>query len=184
MVRQIEPEGNRRNAPQGSELKQTKDKKRGSVDPNHQQGLDSSLNHFPGEDVEAYQERIDAWMADFHPRNAYEERLIRHAADISWKMDLAQLNDGAILRQRVLDAIAACEGEDAEALMTAATLASFDPSPAGERRRRHQFALSREFFKAIDSLSGIPRRSREMTKEQVEARLKLIQNVKPKTTEP
>src|SRR5205823_11537831 len=39
-------------------------------------GMDAKTPVLPGEDAEAYRARIDAWTADFRPRNEFEQFLI------------------------------------------------------------------------------------------------------------
>jgi hypothetical protein len=57
----------------------------------------NALNHgmrartivLPGEDADAYQGRVDAWMADLQPRDDAEQSLVEQAARASWQLDRA-----------------------------------------------------------------------------------------------
>lgn len=52
------------------------------------------------------------------------------------------------------------DGSAENARKTAANLASFDPSPEGERLRRYQHATHREFLKAVEALATLRSRQR------------------------
>ena len=58
-------------------------------------GLDAQTLILPGEDDAVFRARLDAWRADFPPRNSQEDNLIEQAARLSWQLDRAD---------RVLDA--------------------------------------------------------------------------------
>ena len=73
----------------------------------------------PGEDAEAFRQRVDAWTADLAPRNAVERFLVERAATDSWKIERADRVEAArltaILRQTSAGP-ARTEMDEAEAL--------------------------------------------------------------------
>lgn len=105
----------------------------------------------PGELGEDCQRYIQAWINDSKPRNRSEELVLQYAAESSWRLHLANHLESLILRRQVLEAVATCEGENAEALTEAATLASFDFSKEGERLRRRQSSLHRDMLRGLDT---------------------------------
>jgi hypothetical protein len=151
------PDHHRQHIPQNREPNPAKGRKQTKAEARKQADLEDSATIIAGEDPAEYLARVNAWMADYPPRNKTEELLVRHAVDISWKLDRAERQDNAILSQRVIDAIGACDGEDAESLNEAAVLASFDPGAEAERRRRRYFALHRDFLRAVELISKFRR---------------------------
>lgn len=95
----------------------------------------------PNENREAYVARLTRWIEDLEPVGAVEEHLVRHAVDITWKLDRANAYETVQLTARVK----AAEGPQ--------ELAMFDPSAEGERIRRYQFSLSRELKRTLDTLA-------------------------------
>jgi hypothetical protein len=58
-------------------------------------GMDAKMPVRPGEDAEAYRARVEAWMADFRPRNVFEQFLVEQAARVSWQIERAACADDA-----------------------------------------------------------------------------------------
>ena len=52
-------------------------------------GCRARLPILPGEDPEAYQDRLDAWIDKFRPRDAVEPYLVERAVHASWQLDRA-----------------------------------------------------------------------------------------------
>ena len=63
-------------------------------------GCRARLPILPGEDPAAYQDRLDAWIGKFGPRDAVELYLVERAVHVSWQLDradraeVARLADG------------------------------------------------------------------------------------------
>src|SRR5262249_21829145 len=64
-------------------------------------GLDAETLILPGEDGAAFQARLDAWRADFPPRNPMEEALLEQAARLAWRLDPADRMQAAHLAGRI-----------------------------------------------------------------------------------
>ena len=153
MSSEKQAEANRRNA-------------QNSTGPKTQEGKDAvrlnalkhglraeSLDVLPTESPADYQKRIDAWFRHFNPSNPVYEQLVRHGADVSWKLDRTDRYETAHLSKNMVDAMIACEDQSPEGLAQAAALASFDPSKEGDRLRRYQSSLQREYWRTLDALS-------------------------------
>ena len=84
----------------------------------------------PGEDPEAYQHRLDAWVDKFGPRDAVEHYLVERAVHVSWQLDRADRAEAA----RLADEIAAEAAQLAEDVATLG--AELFRHPAGPDRRR------------------------------------------------
>jgi hypothetical protein len=82
--RQIE--ANRRNA-QKSTGPRTPEGKARSRFNGVTHGMTAKFDVLPGEDGAALTGRIDAWTADFQPRNQLERDLVERAARLSWKLE-------------------------------------------------------------------------------------------------
>ena len=52
-------------------------------------GCRARLPILPGEDPDAYQDRLDAWIDKFQPRDAVEAYLVERAVHASWQLDRA-----------------------------------------------------------------------------------------------
>ena len=55
----------------------------------------------PNEDPKQLQERIQAWIDDWQPRNAMECDLVQYGANLSWLVERGQLVEAAHLAHRV-----------------------------------------------------------------------------------
>jgi len=119
----------------------------------------------PNENAEAYQARLELWIDDYQPADAAEEQLVRHAADLTWKLDRTRRYDTASLTIQIQQARLAAAESPTLTPMIAETLASFDPSIEGERLRRYQFALSREFIRTIETIKKLQRDRARATSE-------------------
>src|SRR5205807_759490 len=60
-------------------------------------GLKAELPVLPGEDPQAYQARLDAWIADLHPSNDLEQTLVERAVTLTWQLDRAERAETARL---------------------------------------------------------------------------------------
>jgi hypothetical protein len=85
--RQIE--ANRRNAQKstGPRTEEGKDRSRFNA---VKHGMTSTFDVLPGEDAEAFQRRMDDWMADLKPRDALERELVERAVRASWELERAE----------------------------------------------------------------------------------------------
>jgi hypothetical protein len=64
-------------------------------------GLDAETLILPGEDDAAFRSRLDAWKADFPPRDPVEEALVEQAARFAWQLDRADRAQAAYLAGRI-----------------------------------------------------------------------------------
>jgi hypothetical protein len=105
----------------------------------------------------AFETRLHAFDGVYAPRNEVESQLVRRAVVLSWKLERAERHKNEVLTQQALEFIneCDCDDDDVPALSRAAALASFDPSPEGERIRRYQFALERSYFRTLDKLAKV-----------------------------
>ncbi|HZW31568.1 MAG TPA: hypothetical protein VFF52_12725, partial [Isosphaeraceae bacterium] len=69
-------------------------------------GLDARTPVLPGEDPEAYRRRIEAWTADFRPRNEAERFLVEQAARVTWQIERAERAETARLAETIQNAAA------------------------------------------------------------------------------
>src|SRR5690242_6573080 len=58
-------------------------------------GMSAKMLVLPGEDPEAFQDRIETWTALLGPENDLEQYLAEHAAQSSWQLDRAQRAEAA-----------------------------------------------------------------------------------------
>lgn len=114
----------------------------------------------PTEKPEEFAARLDGWNRFYNPANPVEADMVHKAVILSWLVDRALYYEGSYLSERVMGAIDASErdGLDLQATIRAADLASYDPSPEGEKRRRYQFALRRDLHRSLGELSKLPAR--------------------------
>ena len=87
---------NRRNARKSTGPKTAEGKARSRMNA-LKHGLDARTPILPGEDEAAFRARLDAWRADFPPRNPQEECLLEEAARLSWQLDRAERVQAAFL---------------------------------------------------------------------------------------
>jgi len=159
MVSDKQLEANRRNA-QRSTGPRTPEGKEAVRFNSLKHGLRAeACDVLPNEDPERFAAGLDAWQRSFPPTNEAGAQLVHRAAVVSWRLDRAERYENAVSTQRVNNAVNACDcaDDDSTALHEAATLASFDPSPEGERLRRYQSSLTREMFRIIDLLAKLAR---------------------------
>jgi hypothetical protein len=64
-------------------------------------GCRAKLPVLPGEDPEAYERRLDAWVDKFGPRDAVEHYLVERAVHVSWQLDRADRAEVARLAEEV-----------------------------------------------------------------------------------
>ncbi len=79
---------NRRNAQRSTGPKTQAGKERSRFNA-LKHGCRAKLPILPGEDPEAYQERLDAWIDKFQPRDAVETYMVERAVLASWQLDRA-----------------------------------------------------------------------------------------------
>ena len=91
---------NRRNARKSTGPRTAEGKARSRMNA-LKHGLDARTPILPGEDEAAFRARLDAWRADFPPRNPQEESLLEEAARLSWQLDRAERVQAASLAERV-----------------------------------------------------------------------------------
>ena len=91
---------NRRNAQKSTGPKTAEGKARSRFNA-VKHGCRARLPILPGEDPEAYQDRLDAWIGKFAPRDAVELYLVERAVHVSWQLDRADRAEVA----RLADAI-------------------------------------------------------------------------------
>ena len=103
MVSEARREANRRNAQKstGPRTKEGKDRSRFNA---VKQGMTAKLDVLPGEDPAALPGRIDAWTADFQPRNQLERDLVERTARLSWKLERVERAHVARLTANILKA--------------------------------------------------------------------------------
>ena len=184
MATERQLEANRRNA-QLSTGPRTQDGKEASKLNAIRHGLRAREGIvLPHEDAEAYHAKVEAWMTDLAPRNAAEEHLVRHAADISWKIDRADRYEVAQLTRRMEAAMQECDDQSEDARQEAAILASFDPSMEGERLRRYQSSLSRELLRTIEALAKLRREEERALKNQISRSKGANEAKSPRANEP
>jgi hypothetical protein len=87
-------------------------------------GLKAKLPVLPGEDPQQYQGLLDAWIADFQPRNDVEQSLIERAVTITWQLDRAERAEAARLSRIIREA----------------------PAEAARRREEEAAALGQRLF--------------------------------------
>jgi len=116
-----------------------------------------ALDVLPGERESVFENRLHAFNEVYAPRNEVESQLVRRAVVLSWKLERAERHENEVLTQQTFEFINACDcdDDDVPALSRAAALASFDPSPDGERIRRYQFAVERSCFRVLDKLAKV-----------------------------
>jgi hypothetical protein len=121
----------------------------------------------PHEDRIEFARRLDAWFDEYDPRSEIEIHRVRRAAVLTWKIERADRHEIAQLSKSVIESVRPCLNDSGvpyaqmdEVFVNAADLASFDPSNAGERLRRYQFALQRALDRTMDQL-GEPHSARE-----------------------
>ncbi len=100
---------NRRNARKSTGPRTTEGKARSRFNA-VKHGCRAKLPVLPGEDPEAYERRLDAWIDKFAPRDAVEHYLVERAVNVSWQLDRADRAEVA----RLADEIAADAGRVAE----------------------------------------------------------------------
>ncbi len=74
-------------------------------------GCRAKLPILPGEDPQAYQDRLEAWIGKFDPRDAVELYLVEHAVHVSWQLDRADRAEAGRFERRS-DAGAARQAEE------------------------------------------------------------------------
>ncbi len=79
---------NRRNAQRSTGPKSQAGKERSRFNA-LKHGCRAKLPILPGEDPVAYQERLDAWIDKFQPRDAVETYMVERAVQASWQLDRA-----------------------------------------------------------------------------------------------
>jgi hypothetical protein len=96
-------EANRRNAQKstGPRTQEGKDRSRFN---GVKHGMTAKFDVLPGEDAAALTGRIDAWTADFQPRNQLERDLIERAVRVSWQLDRVEQAYVARLTANILKA--------------------------------------------------------------------------------
>ena len=143
-------EANRRNAQLSSGPKSQEGKEKVRLNA-VKHGLRAEIIEvLPHEDRVEFARRLDAWFEEYDPRSEIEIHRVRRAAVLTWKIERADRHEIAQLSQSVVAAVKPCLSDlnappdmMNEVFVSAADLASFDSSNAGERLRRYQFALER-----------------------------------------
>ncbi len=79
---------NRRNAQRSTGPKSQAGKERSRFNA-LKHGCRAKLPILPGEDPDAYQARLDAWIDKFQPRDAVEAYMVERAVQTSWQLDRA-----------------------------------------------------------------------------------------------
>ncbi len=79
---------NRRNAQRSTGPKSQAGKERSRFNA-LKHGCRARLPILPGEDPDAYQERLDAWIDKFQPRDAVETYMVERTVHASWQLDRA-----------------------------------------------------------------------------------------------
>ena len=79
---------NRRNAQRSTGPKSQAGKERSRFNA-LKHGCRARLPILPGEDPDAYQDRLDAWIDKFQPRDAVETYMVERAVHASWQLDRA-----------------------------------------------------------------------------------------------
>ena len=79
---------NRRNAQRSTGPKTQAGKERSRFNA-LKHGCRARLPILPGEDPEAYQDRLDAWIDKFQPRDAVEAYMVERTVHASWQLDRA-----------------------------------------------------------------------------------------------
>jgi hypothetical protein len=67
-------------------------------------GLEARTIVLPGEDQAAYSARLEAWRADYRPRNPEEQAILERAVALSWQLDRAIAVQAAHLTERIRNA--------------------------------------------------------------------------------
>ncbi len=119
---------NRRNARRSTGPKSQAGKERSRFNA-LKHGCRARLPILPGEDPEAYQERLEAWIDKFQPRDAVETYMVERAVQASWQLDRA---DRAEVATMVEAAEELALGRAREVLALGETLFR---APARPRRR-------------------------------------------------
>jgi len=153
--RQID--ANRRNA-QKSTGPRTKEGKERSRLNGVTHGMTATFDILPGEDAEAYEERLDAFTADLKPRNAFERDLVERIVRASWLLERAERAHVARLTDIMLEA-AGGETQPGEAdpqlaglnAASAAARLAFEDSRECERFRNYELSCERALLRAIET---------------------------------
>jgi len=153
--RQID--ANRRNAQKSTGPRTEEGKERARLN-GVTHGMTATFDILPGEDAEAYQERLDAFIADLKPRNAFERELVERIVRASWLLDQVERVHVARLTDIVHEA-AGGETLPGEAnLLPAglddASLAArtvFEDSRECERFRNDELSCQRALLRAIET---------------------------------
>jgi hypothetical protein len=150
----------------------------------------------PGEDADAFNQKVQLWVAHYAPADIVEAQLVRQAAVLSWKIDRADHHEFAIHAVRAEDLLHDCQAQGFDTLTRdqASLLTVFDPSDDQERLRRYQFSLQRALIRTLDTLSKLrtqaekarkgsqPRPSEPKTISPIEP--KAVATPEPKTISP
>jgi hypothetical protein len=99
---------NRRNAQKSTGPKTSEGKARSRLNA-VKHGLSAAIPVLPGEDPDAFRQRVDAWADALGPGNVVEQFLVEQAATTSWKIERADRVEAARL------ALAAREAPDERA---------------------------------------------------------------------
>src|SRR5262249_37838704 len=99
-------EANRRNAQKstGPTTPEGKDRSRFNA---LKHGMRARTPVLPGEDSQAFQQRVDSWTLDLKPRTTVEAYLVERAVRASWRLDRADRAETAHLTNTILGAEAA-----------------------------------------------------------------------------
>ena len=100
--RQIE--ANRRNAQKSTGPRTKEGKERARLN-GVTHGMTATFDILPGEEAEAYKERLDAFMADLKPRNAFERDLVERIVRAHWLLERVERAHVACLTDIMLKAV-------------------------------------------------------------------------------
>ena len=64
-------------------------------------GLTGESLILPGDDPDAFQQRLDAWTAELAPCNAFEQDLVQKAVGFSWRLERAERVGAALLADQI-----------------------------------------------------------------------------------
>jgi hypothetical protein len=123
--------------------------------PDVQRALTAPIRELPTEHAKRYQAKLEGYRADYEPRGTLENDLVAEMAHLVLQLEQTRAVAAAVAAIRVETAAAAVgQGpfrDDRDARLAALHLQTlaFDPTPDGERLRRHYGACERALHRTI-----------------------------------
>jgi hypothetical protein len=168
MNTELRAETNRANAQHSTGPKTRAGKKRSSLNA-LRHGLTGQVVIMPGEDLNAYQNHVNSFTAEYKPEGPTEAHLVQALADTSWR-----LNRVAALETNVLTLAAAHASDGIKgALATAAAMESHSKTLAN--LSLHTQRLSRQFERTVAQLRELQSTRQSQQKKQLDNLLDIME---------